>query len=264
FKQDSKKLIWVFGISSCLTFFILTLSVINLLIGYRSLAAATCLVGSYLAAADFPMIASAELSMQYGCCGFVESLDWHKEKIFEWNSMLTDTKMTIQQNFSWVDQCADQMNKGPYDNYLCALPYFCTEGEDKIYSINISQYSRTDLSLLIHEESRIRDSFFEKDFSTKLHKGCISIIADKFEQLNPIFVVSTVIFVLVLLLQTFLIAITFVNDNAIGRLVKNDGVPSFEKLEKCGPLAFFKNFDRKMGVQKKNHQEKDNISSEEE
>ncbi|GMS89743.1 hypothetical protein PENTCL1PPCAC_11918, partial [Pristionchus entomophagus] len=151
---------------------VLTLSVINLLIGYRSLAAATSLVGSYLAAADFPMNTSAELFEEYGCCGFDESLDWHKEKIFEWNSMLTDTKMTIQQNFSWLDQCADKMNKEPYDNYLCALPYFCTEVKD---SINISQYPDLNLLVSLSLSSDLPLNQFFLDSRREPHSGLYQV-----------------------------------------------------------------------------------------
>ncbi|KAF8386313.1 hypothetical protein PRIPAC_75455 [Pristionchus pacificus] len=259
FKQDSKKLIWLYALSFCLTFFVLTLGALNLAIGNRSVLLAEGFIGSYLAASTTPMESARKLFEEHNCCGFNDPLDWHKEKLFEWDSELTNSRMTIQQNFSWVDECMQRENRKPGDN---ATPSFCNI---PIKPLNVTTYSPRDLRLLIQEEGGIRSSFFSPSTLDQLRSvdGCVVVINRFIQSQNTIFIVSTVLFVLVLPIQTFLIAVAFVNDNAIGRMVQIEGEPAMEKLEKCSSLAFFKKFDQNMGVKHKKKRRVHHSNSEE-
>ncbi|GMR32774.1 hypothetical protein PMAYCL1PPCAC_02969, partial [Pristionchus mayeri] len=248
FKQDSKDIIWVYGLSSSLTFFVLILCCFNLMIGYRSLPVASSMVGSYLAASNGSVSAARDLSGEFDCCGFNSPLDWHKQDVFQWDSVLTDTTMTLQQNFSWVDECSEKKNKDPSDNVIPS------PNSDKESPPNVSLYPRNDLRLLIHEEGRIRSYFFPEDQLKKLNsssEGCITAVDRFLQSQNALLLATTVLMALALPLQTFLIVIVFLNDNAIGEFVKIDGEPTMEKLEKCGPLAFFKRLDGSMGVKQR-------------
>ncbi|GMT32765.1 hypothetical protein PFISCL1PPCAC_24062, partial [Pristionchus fissidentatus] len=115
-KQDTRSLVWMFGISSLLTIFILLLSGFQVSSFSNLTNLVSSLIGSYLAVSSHPLTSSSILFTQFECCGFDGPLNWHQEKVFEWESPITGSNLTLQQNFTWVEECSDQYNREKYDN----------------------------------------------------------------------------------------------------------------------------------------------------